>query len=133
MKTILRNLAIYGLILFLLDLFIPGVTISGGLWTYVIGAVTLTIFFVILKPILSIISFPVNMVTLGVFNIVINALLLYLLTIFITNISITAFTYARTSLFGIIFPMTTFNTFFAYLYAAFVLTVINSFIRWLIN
>ncbi|HEX8932108.1 MAG TPA: hypothetical protein VF810_03060, partial [Patescibacteria group bacterium] len=76
---------------------------------------------------------PVNMVTLGVFNIFINALLLYLLTIFIANISITAFTYARASLFGIIFPMTSFNTFFAYLYAALVLTILNNFIRWLIS
>ncbi|MBI5122937.1 phage holin family protein [Candidatus Roizmanbacteria bacterium] len=133
MKTILRNLIIYSFILFLLNLLIPGVTINGGLWTFFIGGLTLTIFFAILKPILSIISFPVNVITLGIFNIFINALLLYLLTIFITEISITAFTYARTSIFGIIFPVTSFNTFFAYIYTAFVLTVINSFIRWLIS
>ena len=133
MKTILRNFIIYGLILFLLNLLIPGVTINGGWWTMFIGAVTLTIFFAVLKPILNIISFPVNVVTLGIFNIFINALLLYLLTIFVTEISITAFTYARASLFGIIFPVTSFNTFFAYIYTAFILTVINSFIRWLIS
>lgn len=133
MKTILRNIIIYGLILFLLNLLIPGVSINGGWWTMFIGAVTLTIFFAVLKPILNIISFPVNVVTLGVFNIFINALLLYLLTIFVPEISISAFTYARASLFGIIFPVTSFNTFFAYIYTAFVLTVINSFIRWLIS
>ncbi len=39
----------------------------------------LAILFLVLKPILNIISFPVNLVTLGMFNIFINALLIYLL------------------------------------------------------
>ena len=133
MKTILRNIAIYTLILFLLPMLIPGVSITNGLQTLLTGGIMLAILFLVLKPILNIISFPVNMVTLGLFNIFINALLIYLLTVFVTEISISSFTYYRTNVFGFITPMISFNTFFAYIYTAFILTLINGFIRWLIN
>lgn len=133
MKTFIRNISIYTFILFLLPHIIPGVHIIQGLSIFFVGGVVLTLLFLILRPILSIISFPVNMITLGVFNIFINALLIYLLTVFVTEISITAFTYDRTNLFGVIIPAMSFNTFFAYLYTAFVLTLIDGFIKWLMD
>jgi len=133
MKTILRNVSIYTLILFLLPMLVPGVAIAGGFGTLVTGGIMLAILFLVLKPILNIISFPVNLVTLGIFNIFINALLIYLLTVFVTEISISSFTYYRTNIFGFITPMMSFNTFFAYIYTAFILTAINGFIRWLIS
>lgn len=133
MKTLLRNIVIYSLILFLLPQIIPGFSILGGFNTILVGSFVLTLLFIILKPILNIISFPVNMVTLGVFNVFINGLLIYLLTIFVTDITITAFTYERMNVLGFITPVVAFNTFFAYIYTAFVLTMINSFIRWLIE
>lgn len=133
MKTLLRNIAIYFLILFLLPHIIPGVTITGGINTFLVGSFVLTLLFIILKPILNIISFPANMLTLGIFNIFINGLLIYLLTVFVTEITISAFTYTNMNIFGFITPVISFNTFFAYIYTAFVLTLINSFIRWLIE
>src|SRR6185369_8906092 len=96
MKTILRNIAIYTFILFLLPMLVPGVTINYGFQTLLTGGLMLALLFLVLKPILNIISFPVNVVTLGAFNIFINALLIYLLTVFVTEISISSFTYYRT-------------------------------------
>jgi len=133
MKTILRNILVYTFILFLLPKIIPGFSVNGGFWTMLTAGVVLSMLFLILKPILNIISFPVNLVTLGIFNIFINALLLYLLTIFITEITITAFTMQKSNLLGFITPQITFNTFFAYIYSSAVLTLINSIIRWLIK
>lgn len=133
MKSLLRNISIYTLCLFLIVQIIPGVTIAGGFFTLLSAGVVLTLLFVLIKPILSIISFPVNIVTLGIFNIFINALLIYLLTVLVTEVSIAAFIYQQANIFGFITPFLIFNTFFAYLYTAFILTLINSFIRWLMN
>lgn len=133
MKTFLRNISIYTLCLYLTTRIVEGATIGGAFWTLLSAGLVLTLFFVLLKPILSLITLPVNMVTLGLFNIFINALLLYLLTIFVTAFSIVAFTSTSLNIFGFIIPSITFNTFFAYIYTAFVLTIINSFIRWLIE
>ncbi|HSA84401.1 MAG TPA: phage holin family protein [Patescibacteria group bacterium] len=133
MKTLLRNLAIYTLSLFFILHLVEGASLSGGFWTLLSAGIVLTLFFILLKPILSIITLPVNIVTLGVFNIFVNALLLYLLTIFVTEFSIVAFISSSTDIFGFVIPSITFNTFFAYVYTAFILTALNAFIRWLIE
>ena len=133
MKTIVRAIVVYTLILFLLPILIPGVSVTGGFWTYLTGGVVLTLLFFILKPILSIISLPVNIVTLGIFNLFINTLLLYLLTILVVQISIVAFTQPEIAFSGIIIQSIQFNTFFAYLYTAVVLSVIDWSIKWLIT
>lgn len=133
MKTIIRNISIYTLIIFLLPKIVAGFSFEGGLFTLFVSGLVLAMLFLVLRPILSIISFPVNLVTLGLFNIFINALLIYLLTIFVTGISIEAFTMTKIDIFGFIIPQIKFNTFFAYIYTAFILTLINSFIRWLMD
>lgn len=133
MKTILRNIAIYGFTLFLLPQIIPGFYVNGAFWTFLTGGIVLSMLFLILKPILSIISFPVNMISLGIFNVFINALLLYLLTVFVTEISVTAFTLTKVNFLGFIIPEVSFNTFFAYVYSAFILTIIVGGIKWLMK
>ena len=131
MKTIIRNTAIYMYALFLLPKLIPGVEVDGGLLTFLLGGLALTIMFFVIKPILNIISFPVNILTLGLFSIVMNALIIYLLTIFLTDISVSAFTYERTQWAGFSTPDIAFNTFFAYLYTAIVLSVIKAAVDWI--
>ena len=133
MKTIIRNTAIYTFALYLLPTFIPGVQIEGGWLTLIIGGLSLALMFLVLKPILHIISFPINMLTLGVSSIFTNALILYLLTIFIVDISIVAFTYQETTIWGFGIPTINFNTFFAYVYTAFILSLIDSAISWLME
>lgn len=133
MRTVLRSIGIYLLALYFLPQLIPGFTIEGGFMTLIVGAVVLAAMFLILKPILSIISFPVNMLTLGLFSIIINAFILYLLTILVPDITVQPFSYPRTNISGFIIPHIFFNTFFAYTYSAFILSCINSGIRWLIK
>lgn len=132
MKTIMRSIAIYLFALYFIPQIVPGFTIDGGLQTLLIGAIVLALMFLILKPILNIISFPVNMVTLGLFSIITNAFILYLLTILVPNITVQPFTYPRMHFYGFITPTIFFNTFFAYTFSAFILSCINTIIRWLI-
>lgn len=133
MKTIIRNISIYALILYFLPQIVPGFIMEDGGWAIFFGAIGLAILFLIIKPILTIITFPVNVITVGLFSIFINGLILYLLTIFVTEISIVPFTYETAHIFGFITPEISFNTFFAYLYTAFILATIDGFIRWLIE
>ena len=131
MKSLIRNTAIYMYALFLLPKIIPGVEIDGGLLTFLLGGLALTIMFFIVKPVLNIISFPVNILTLGLFSIVNNALVVYFLTIFFTDISVSAFTYEKNQWGGFVTPDIAFNTFFAYIYAAFLLSLIKEAVEWI--
>lgn len=132
-KRFVQNIAIYMYSLFVLPKFIPGVEIDGGFMTFLWGGVALAIMFMVIKPILNIISFPINLLTVGLFSIFTNAFILYLLTIFFTDISIKAFTYPSVHASGFVTPDIAFNSFFAYIYTAMVLAIIDSAIKWLMK
>lgn len=133
MKTITRSIVIYSLALYFLPMLIPGLKIYGGLLTFLIGGIALALMFLILKPILNIISFPINLVTLGLFSIVTNAFIFYILVQFVSGISIAPFSYPAFELLGFAVPKISFSLIFAYIYTAFVLSFIDSFFSWLIK
>lgn len=131
MKTILRNTATYGLGLFFLGLIDEGLVIQGGVGTYMIGGFALCLLFMIVKPILNILSLPLNLITLGLFSFLTNTIILYLATVFVPQIRITAFTFSGASFSGFIIPSLSFNTFFAFVVSAGLLALIVGFISWL--
>lgn len=133
MKAITRGIVIYSLSLYFLPMLIPGVKISGGLLTYLIGGIALMLMFLILKPILNIISFPVNLITLGLFSMLTNALILYLLVFFVSGISIMPFSYPASEILGFAVPKISFSLLFAYIYTSFMLSFIDSFFSWLVK
>ena len=58
--------------LFVASSLVPGVTISGG-WTFILAAVLLGVVNAIIRPFALILTFPITLVTLGLFILVINA------------------------------------------------------------
>ena len=69
---------------------IPGVFVS-GLWAALWLAVFLGIVNVILKPILIVLTLPINILTLGLFTFVINALLILLASTVIKGFDVSGF------------------------------------------
>jgi len=57
---------------------VPGFVFSGGIKEYAMAGAVLGLLNMIVKPVIKFISFPVIILTLGLFTIVINALLLWL-------------------------------------------------------
>lgn len=133
MKKILRGLLIYTLILYFLPQIIPGFHIDDGFITLFIGGAFLALMFLVLKPIINIISLPINLITVGLFSLFINTLLIYILTVFISGISISPFDYYRMDFLGFTTPRIHFSLIFAYLYTSFILTILESFTLWLIK
>ncbi len=64
--------------LYLAHLWIAGFAVSGGWWGYLIAGLVLGILNLIVRPILKIISAPLILISLGLFLIVINAIILWL-------------------------------------------------------
>ncbi len=71
--------------LYLASYLIEGFKVSGGWQAYVVAGLVLTFLNLIVKPILKLVTFPLIILTLGLFLIVINALLLWLASQF-TNV-----------------------------------------------
>ncbi len=85
------------LALWLAQTFIAGFVVEGGLKSYLIAGILLGILNLVVRPILRLISLPIMILTLGLFNIVINAILIWIVaevTHYITIQNITALFFA---------------------------------------
>lgn len=133
MKSILRNTLINAFALFLISQAISGIKIIGGFESYLLAGFALSLLFLILKPILNIISIPLNIVTLGFFSVVTNIIIYYLLTVFVPNVTISDFTYPGFSYGGFIIPKIYINIFFSFLLISIMQSFIFSFISWLMR
>lgn len=133
MKSFLRNTLFNAFSIFLISQAISGMRVSGGLMTYFIGGVALTLLMLIVKPVLSILTLPLNIITLGLFSFFINVIIFYLLTILVVGISVTSFTFSGVSFAGFIVPKIFFNTIFAFILISLIQSVIVSFLSWLIK
>lgn len=89
MKIIL-NLIVKTLAVLISAYLIPGVVLQGYLAAVVV-AVVLGILNTLVKPILVILTLPINIVTLGLFTLVINALLVILASYFIDGFAVASF------------------------------------------
>jgi putative membrane protein len=82
-----------GLILYGLSFFLPEITATGDLKLYFIGGVILGLLNTFVKPILGVLGFPFVILTLGLFSLVINGVILALLQKIIEVLSIDGVSY----------------------------------------
>ena len=69
---------------------IPGITVSG--WTVaLIAGLVLGLINMIIKPILTILTLPINLITLGIFGIILNAILFWAAAYFVSGFVVTSF------------------------------------------
>lgn len=73
--------------------YIPGITID-GFYPALIAAVILGLLNLFVRPVLIILTLPITILTIGLFVIIINALLFAFAASFIDGFSITSFGYA---------------------------------------
>lgn len=73
----LANWLVKALILLLTTYFVPGFTID-SLIVALIAVLVIGLFNIFIKPLLLFLTLPINILTLGLFTFVVNAVLLYL-------------------------------------------------------
>lgn len=71
--------------------FVPQITFKGDLIDYLVVGVILAVANLIIKPILKIISAPLIFITLGLFMIIINTIILFGVDWFVEELTITGF------------------------------------------
>ena len=64
--------------LYVATLFVQGFGIEGGIKEYLIAGVILGLLNLTVRPVLKLISMPIIILTLGIFSLVINALMLWI-------------------------------------------------------
>ncbi|MEZ4858840.1 MAG: phage holin family protein [Flavobacteriaceae bacterium] len=92
MQTILK-LLLTAVAVMILAYILPGVAVA-NFWAAIIVAIVLAILRLIVKPILVFLTFPITLVTLGLFLLVINAVIILLADYFIDGFKVVNFWWA---------------------------------------
>lgn len=69
---------------------IPGIEVA-GLYTALIVAVLLGVINITIKPLLLVLTLPITLITLGLFALVLNALLFWFIASFVEGFSVSGF------------------------------------------
>ena len=92
-EDMLTSLVVNALAFYVVAYLVPGVTIAG--WeALLVVAVVWGVLAILLKPILILLTLPINILTLGLFTFVINALLIMLMSRLVVGFKVEGFTTA---------------------------------------
>lgn len=89
LNTLFRWL-LYSLAILLIAWLIPGISVS-GLWSALVAILVMGLINAILKPLVYLVTLPINLLTLGLFSLVINALLFMLAGYLTPGFSVSGF------------------------------------------
>ncbi len=91
MKKLILEFLITSIALMLADYLIPGLTLGGSLEGFVLVTLVLMAMHKFVKPILKVLSLPIEVATLGIFTVVINTFLLLVVDYLLVPLQITGF------------------------------------------
>ncbi len=86
----LINILVTAVTLLLIANFVPGIQVS-SFYIALVVAIIWGILGLTVRPILTILTLPINLITFGLFSFVLNALLFWLLSTFIAGFSVAGF------------------------------------------
>ncbi len=84
LKKILIGIIINGLALYVVTYFIKEIQFTGGFKFFILAGLIIGILNTFIKPLMKLLSFPLVLITMGLFSIVINAIIFWL-TVKIVN------------------------------------------------
>src|SRR3989338_11221504 len=90
MHTVLRYLGTVAAVMLTVNV-VPGITVAGGWVTILLVALVWSVIATVIKPVLSILTLPVTILTFGLFSFVLNALLFWAITLIVPGFLIAGF------------------------------------------
>ncbi len=126
MKHFLRHYLINLFTLFVTSYYIGGFHIAPGIDSLLLVGLGFTAIHLLLKPILNIITGPINFLTFGLIGLIIDAAILYSLTMFLPKIWISAWTFPGFANLGVTIDPIPLNIIMVTILSAFILGFIRS-------
>jgi len=90
MHTVLKYLGTVAAVALTVNL-VPGITHTGGWTTILLVAVVWSVITLIIRPVLSILTLPITIITFGLFSLVLNAFLFYAMSWVVQGFEVAGF------------------------------------------
>jgi len=87
-KKILLGIVLNALALYVVTLFLTDIKYTGGVKFFLIAGLTIGVLNTFVKPLMKILSFPMLLMTIGLFSIVINVIIFWLTTKVVNGINL---------------------------------------------
>ncbi len=129
MKKILKFLVLNLFALHIVNYLFNNLVLPGEFKQQVIIAGILTLFELLLKPILNILLLPINLLTFGLVRTLINTLGLYLAVFLVDGFAVNTFTIPTLTIAGFTLPTLSFYGFFAYVLTSLAMHIFISFLN----
>jgi uncharacterized membrane protein YvlD (DUF360 family) len=126
MKSILRAYIVNLLAIWLVARYVAGFQLAEGFKSLLIVGAALTVLHLLLRPILRAVLGPLNLLTLGGINILIDAALLFLVSLYFPQITITGWAFPGLDTPFLTLPPTELNVFLTTVVAALIISVIRT-------
>ncbi len=104
MKHFFRSVVSFVFALWLTSALIPALTIAGSVWGMISAGLALAIMMILLKPLISLILLPVNILTLGLLGWFVNVIVLYLWSALVPQVSLQPWTFPGLTWGGFVVP-----------------------------
>lgn len=78
MVKLLLRVVINAVAIWVATYIVPGLTVTGNVWSWLVVAIIFGLVNALIRPIVKLLTLPISVVTLGLFSLVINALMLML-------------------------------------------------------
>lgn len=90
MKIVLRYLGTVAAILLTVYI-VPGVSVTDGWLTVLLAALVWSVITLLIKPVLTILTLPITILTFGIFSLILNALLFWAMSLIVPGFVIAGF------------------------------------------
>ena len=90
MHTTLRYLGTVAAVVLTVSI-VPGVMITGGWETTLLVALVWSVITMVIRPVLKILTFPITVITFGVFSVILNAILFWAMTLVVPGFVVAGF------------------------------------------
>jgi putative membrane protein len=131
MKSALKSLIINAASLQTAIAILPGFKNQGTWRTLLLATLVLAFLNRFLKPLLSLLLLPVNLITLGTFKWVLNVAVLYLLTLVVTELQVQSFSFPGLNYQGFIIPHLEISVFWTLVLVSALISLTNTFLFWI--
>ncbi|MBI5018681.1 phage holin family protein [Candidatus Gottesmanbacteria bacterium] len=115
MKYLLRVFLFHSFSLWFVSQILPALRINGGWQVLLFAGFVLSLLMLLIAPILKILFIPINLLTFGLLSWFINVIVLYLLTFFVSGVSVTAWTFPGWTFAGFVLPEIAFSSFVSFI------------------
>ena len=109
MKYLIRVFLFNTFALWFVSQLLPALTVSGSWQVLLFAGFVLSLLMLLVAPILKILFIPINIITFGLLSWFINVIVLYLLTVFVPDVSIHAWRFPGVSVAGFVVPPLSFS------------------------